>query len=160
MPNPKLETLNPKQIQNPQAPMLQRRAQRAVSCFGLGIWRLMVLLVGVGAASLTSAATLSDPAVDSYNTRVGTETFSGLYKFTSSTLLVETAKAITNIGTDTIKLYMGHNTSGQSGVTLGSNITNLLTLARDEPSYRQVLDMPFRRFIMWEYPFSNPDAPF
>ena len=140
--------------------MLQRGPARMASGFGFGIWRFIILLVGLGAGNLASAATLSDPAVDSYNTRVGTETFSGLYKFTSSTLLVETARAITNLGSDTIKLYMGHNTSGQSGVTLGSNITNLLTLARNEPSYRQVLDMPFRRFIIWEYPFSNPDAPF
>lgn len=120
----------------------------------------MGLLVGLGMASLAWAAPLSDPAVDSYNTRVGTQTFSGLYKFTTNTLLVETAEAITNLGSDTIKFYMGHNTSGQSGVTLTSNITNLLTLARDEPSYRRVLNMPFRRLIIWEYPLSNPDAPF
>jgi hypothetical protein len=117
-------------------------------------------VAALGIAGSLGAATLSDPQVDSYNMRVGTETFAGLYKFTGQTLLVETARAITNLGSDTIKLYMGHNTSGQSGVTLTSNITNLLTLARDEPSYRQVLDMPFRHFIMWEYPFSNPDAPF
>ena len=116
--------------------------------------------MGLGAASLAPAAPLSDPAVDGYNMRVGTQTFSGLYKFTTNTLLVETAEAIINLGSDTIKFYMGHNTSGQSGVTLTSNITNLLTLARDEPSYRRVLDMPFRRLIIWEYPLSNPDAPF
>jgi hypothetical protein len=120
----------------------------------------MVLLIGWGAMHFASAATLSDPAVDSYNVRVGTETFAGAYKFTSNTLLVETAQAITNLGSDTIKLYMGSDTSKQSGVTLTSSITNLLTLARNEPSYRAVLDMPFRHYIMWEYPFSNPDAPF
>ena len=58
---------------------------------GFGIWCLS-LLVGLGAAGLASAAPLSDPAVDSYNMRVGTETFSGLYKFTTNTLLVETAQ--------------------------------------------------------------------
>jgi hypothetical protein len=107
-----------------------------------------------------SAATLSDPEVDRYNVRVGTQTFSGLYKFTTNTLLVETAQAIQDMGSGVIKFYMGPNTSGQSGVTLGSHITNLMTLARDEPSYRHVLDMPFQNFIIWEYPLSNPDAPF
>src|SRR5215471_18560787 len=34
-----------------------------------------------------SAATLSDPAVDSYNVRIGTQTFDGLYQFTTNTLL-------------------------------------------------------------------------
>jgi hypothetical protein len=109
---------------------------------------------------LTQAALLSDPAVDSYNARVGTETFSGLYKFTTNTLLVETAEAITNLGSDTIKFYMGQNTAGQSGIPLPANVTNLLTLARDEPSYHRVLDMPFRHFIAWAYPLSDPDAPF
>src|ERR1035441_5767359 len=92
MPNPKLEIRNPKQIQHPKAQMLP----------------MLALLVGFGSASLASAASLSDPAVDSYNMRVGTQTFSGLYKFTTNTLLVETAEAITNLGSDTIKFYMGH----------------------------------------------------
>ena len=167
MPNPILDRRYSLRIPDREFHQLQSCAQREPSGFGLGRWDLNVgigwllsLLVGLVAAHRSSAAPLSDPAVDSYNVRVGTETFSGLYKFTSNTLLVETAQAITNLGSDTIKLYMGHNTSGQSGVTLTSNITNLLTLARDEPSYRKVLDMPFRHFIMWEYPFSNPDAPF
>lgn len=54
-------------------------------------------------------AKLSDPAVDSYNMRVGTQTFSGLYRFTAENLLVETARAITNLGSDTIKLTLGAN---------------------------------------------------
>jgi Concanavalin A-like lectin/glucanases superfamily/Domain of unknown function (DUF2341) len=103
------------------------------------------------------AAPLSSPQVDSYNMRVGTETFAGMYHFTTNTLLVETAQAITNLGSDAIKFYLGNDTSYQSGVTLGSNITNLLTLVRDQPSYHQVLDMPFRHFVMWAYPFANSD---
>jgi hypothetical protein len=107
-----------------------------------------------------SAAPLSDPAVDAFNARVGTETFAGLYKFTTNTLLVETAEAITNLGSDVIKLYCGPNTSGQSGVTLTPNITNLLTMVRDEPSYRKVFDLPFRHLIIWAYPLKNPEPPF
>ena len=96
--------------------------------------------------------------VDVYgNVRVGTETFAALYKFTTNTLLVETAQAITNMGSDAIKLYLGSDTAGQSGVTLPSNVTNLLTLVRDEPNYHQVLDMPFRHFVMWAYPLENSD---
>ncbi|HEX3720324.1 MAG TPA: DUF2341 domain-containing protein [Verrucomicrobiae bacterium] len=109
-----------------------------------------------GALAL-AASPLSNTNVDSYNVRAGTETFAGLYKFTTNTLLVETAEAITNMGSDAIKLYMGSDASYQSGVTLPSNVTNLMTEARDCPSYHQVLDMPFRHFIMWEYPFANSD---
>jgi hypothetical protein len=117
----------------------------------------VAFLVGAGMSIISSAATLSDPQVDAYNVRVGTETFAGMYKFTTNTLLVETAQAITNMGSDTIKLYLASNTSFQSGVTLTAHITNLLTLARDEPSYRKVFDMPFRHFVVWAYPFANSD---
>ena len=53
------------------------------------------------------AAPLSDPAVDAYNVRVGTQTFAGLYQFTTNTLLLETGEAIRDLGSDTIKLYLG-----------------------------------------------------
>lgn len=106
------------------------------------------------------AGTLSDPAVDAFNPRVGTETFAGQYQFTTNTLLVETAEAITNLGSDVIKFYCGPNASGQSGVTLGSNITNLVAMVRDEPSYRKVFDMPFRHMIVWTYPLGIAEPPF
>src|ERR1700722_19852290 len=112
----------------------------------------------LASAAVLRTGSLSNPAVDAYNVRVGTETFAGLYHFTTNTLLVETAEAITNLGSDIIKFYMGSDTSLQSGVTLASNVTTLLTLARDDPSYSQVLGMPFRHFIMWAYPFANADS--
>jgi hypothetical protein len=121
---------------------------------GLILW----FATSLAFAPLMRASPLSDPAVDAYNVRVGTETFAGLYKFTTNTLLVETAEVITNLGSDAIKFYMGSDTSLQSGVTLASNVTNLITLARDDPSYRQVLNMPFRYFIVWTYPFANADS--
>src|SRR5689334_4916771 len=108
----------------------------------------------VAQASLP-AATLSDPQVDAYNVRVGTQTFSGLYKFTTNTLIVETAQAIQDMGSDILKFYLGPNTFDKSGVTLPPNVTNLITLARDEPNYRKVFDMPFRHLVVWTYPFST-----
>jgi hypothetical protein len=112
------------------------------------------------ASDASRAGTLSDPQVDAYNMRVGTQTFAGMYKFTTNTLLVETAEAITNLGSDVIKLYCGPNTSGQSGVTLGPNIKSVLEMVRDEPSYRKVFDMPFRHMVIWTYPLANPEPPF
>lgn len=100
-------------------------------------------------------AVLSDPEVDRYNVRVGTQTFAGLYHFTANTLLVETAQAIQALGSDTIKMYLASDFPRQYRITLASNITNLLTLARDEPSCRAVFNMPFRRYIAWIYPFSG-----
>jgi hypothetical protein len=111
-------------------------------------------------AQLAYGATLSDPEVDKYNVRIGTQTFAGLYQFTTNTLLVETAQAIQGMGSDTIKLYLGVAYPQQYHVTLPANITNLMTLARDYPSVHQVFDMPFRHIIAWAYPFANVDAPF
>jgi len=118
------------------------------------------LILSLAVSYSAQAGTLSDPQVDAYNMRIGTQTFAGMYQFTTNTLLVETAEAITNMGSDVIKLYCGPNTSFQSGVTLGPNITNLVAMVRDEPSYRKVFDMPFRHMIIWTYPLKNPEPPF
>jgi hypothetical protein len=116
------------------------------------------VFVWLAAAGLALAATLSDPDVDCYNVRVGTQTFAGLYQFTTNTLLVETAEAIRDLGSDIIKFYVGADYRRQYRIALPLNVTNLLILARDEPSCRRTLDMPFRHFILWTYPFGNSDA--
>jgi hypothetical protein len=117
-----------------------------------------ILLLAI--VRLASGATLSVPEVDQYNVRIGTQTFAGLYQFTTNTLLVETAQAMQGMGSDTIKLYLGIDYPRQYHVTLPANITNLIALARDYPSVHQVFDMPFRHIIAWAYPFANVDAPF
>lgn len=137
-------------------------ARRTVACClrNLPFLKSLVLAVVLLATGITisQGTNLSTPEVDAYNVRAGAETFAGLYQFTTNTLLVETAEAITNMGTDIIKLYLGADTSGQEGVNLTSNITNLLTMVRDQPSYRQVFDMPFRHIIAWAYPLENSDS--
>src|SRR5690349_15984248 len=118
-----------------------------------GVLYLLILALA-GVAFHSSGATLSDPEVDRYNLRIGTQTFSGLYHFTTNTLLVETAQAIQGMGSDVLKMYLAPNFPDKYGITLGPNITNLLTLARDEPSCRQVFNMPFRHYVAWTYPIS------
>ena len=143
----------------PVAPATASTLQRFNASTFSALKRLcLVVLAFWGIVTVCSATNLSLPQVDSYDVRVGTETFAGLYQFTTNTLLVETADAMTNMGSDIIKLYLGSDTSGQEGITLGSNITNLLTLVRDEPSYHHVFDMPFRHIIAWAYPLENSDA--
>ncbi len=108
------------------------------------------LLVTTGLLMLGAnlhAGTLSDPSIDSYNVRLGTQTFGSLYKFTTNTMLVETAQAIRSMGSDVIKFYLGSGFSGQYGITLPATVTNLMTEAKLEPSCRAVLDMPFRHFL-------------
>jgi hypothetical protein len=66
----------------------------------VGAWLFCPLLLAAG--------TMSDPEVDGYNLRVGTQTFNGQYQFTTNTLLVETAEVIRGMGSDIVKLYLGH----------------------------------------------------
>jgi hypothetical protein len=135
--------------------LLQKTVRSRGKLVRIGLPLIVAIVACLAVDPPVSATVLSDRQVDAYNVRVGTETFNALYQFTTNTLLVETAEAITNLGSDTIKFYLASNTSVQEGVDLTDNITNLLTLARDEPSYRKVFDMPFRRFIVWAYPFAN-----
>jgi hypothetical protein len=98
---------------------------------------------------------MTDPEVEAYNVRVGTQTFAGLFQFTTNTLLVETAQAIRGMGSDIIKFYLGGpDFNRQYRISLPASITNLVTLARDEPSCRAVLEMPFRHYILWTYCFT------
>jgi hypothetical protein len=117
-----------------------------------------VALAAAGLAaggSLLAGEVMSDPDVDSYNVRVGTQTFAGLYQFTTNTLLVETAQAIRAMGSDILKFYLGGTDfKRQYRITLPAAVTNLTSLARDEPSCRQVLDMPFRHYVIWTYCFT------
>jgi hypothetical protein len=140
---------------------------RALPCsksrISFGPWNLVLGAFVAGLVFLTArvqSSTLSDAEVDKYNVRVGAQTFAGVYQFTTNTLLVETANAIHDMGSDIIKMYIAKDYPKQYHIALPSNVTDLLTLARDEPSCRHVLDMPFRRYIAWIYAFSNPDAPF
>ncbi len=79
----------------PKRILLPRAGWRAV-----GVWLLCPLFLVAG--------TMSDPEVDGYNLRVGTQTFNGQYQFTTNTLLVETAEVIRGMGSDIVKLYLGH----------------------------------------------------
>lgn len=116
---------------------------------------LIGLMAGLIGPAPLFAATLSDPQVDAFNVRVGTQTFNPHYHFTTNTVLVETAEAIRGMGSDVIKFYLGKGFSGQyPGITLPGTVTNLTGLVRDEPSCRRVLDLPFRHFVLWSYCFA------
>jgi hypothetical protein len=96
----------------------------------------------------------------SFNTRLATQTFSPKYQFTTQTRLVETAEQIYALGSDTIKFGMG-TTQDQTYLLPPLSqfgITTLTGMARDEPSYRHVFDMPFRTFIFWAYPLTVPGS--
>lgn len=106
------------------------------------------------AAAPGSQARLRHPAADAYNVRVGTQTFGVKYHFTTNTPLIETASAIRELDSDILKFYLGPGLARQYGIRIPKHITNLTSLAKLEPSCREVLDMPFQHIFAWTYPFS------
>jgi hypothetical protein len=91
-----------------------------------------------------------------FNARLGTQTFHPKYQFTNKTKLVETAQAIYEMGSDTIKFGMNATWSGDYyGLPANPEIHTLVDLAQKEPSYKAVLDMPFYNYLIWVYPFEG-----
>jgi len=95
------------------------------------------------------------------HTVIGTQTIGGRYRFTAKPLLVETAEAIRAMGSDTIKFQLSPRYAGPHGNVdaPATSIRSLVALARDEPAHRQVLDMPFSRFVLWAHTFHLDDDP-
>lgn len=96
-----------------------------------------------------------------FNTVVGTQTIGAVYQFTDQPLLLETARAILDMGSNVLKFHMSKDYAGTPGSDRkGRNvpaptpgIDSLADLARDETTHRAVLDMPFASYIIWVYPF-------
>jgi len=93
----------------------------------------------------------TDPDVENYNYVLGTQTIGPKYKFTNDDALVETAKAIYNMGSKALKISL--NVSSYTGVS--GSYSNLTSLIRDNSSFRYVTDMPFRDYFFWARSHAN-----
>ena len=92
-------------------------------------------------------------AVDTYNYVIGTQTFGPSYQFSKQNWLVETAQAISAMGSNSIKFALDVPKPLQGDpLTPGSQIHTLADVARRDPSVRAVLDMPFANYVLWAYP--------
>jgi len=94
--------------------------------------------------------------IERYNYVLGTQTFGAAYQFTAAPRLVETAQAILDMGSNTIKFGMSKTYHGARANVPAANpaIHSLTALARDEPAHKQVLDMPFAHYLIWAYAFA------
>jgi hypothetical protein len=88
------------------------------------------------------------------NLRLGTQAFEGLYAFTTNPPLVEIAEQVRAMGSDILKFRLAPRSSPRTP-PFAPGVTSLVTLARDEPSVRRVLDMPFRHILVWAYSFPH-----
>lgn len=127
---------------------------------------LIILMAGLSLARSGLAQNRGEPSpklidLDAYPYVIGTQTIGATYGFTKDARLVETAQQILDLGSRTIKFAMGPGYAGYEGK--GSHnipaanpaIDSLTKLARDEPSHRRVLDMPFANYLIWTYCFSS-----
>ena len=128
--------------------------------------------------------------LEAFNFIIGTQTIGATYQFTSESLLVETARAILDTGSNLLKFTMGRGyqrmmleasktaypETMQYLLNQGTDAVNrpriefpgasveeppgnpdvhtLSDLARLEPSYRQVFEMPFAYYMIWTYAFT------
>jgi hypothetical protein len=89
--------------------------------------------------------------VDSFNYVLGTQAFGAAYHFTKESALVEQARAILAMGSNTIKFALGADKNEKADPAP----TNLTEVAERSPSIRAVLDMPFAHYLLWAYPMSS-----
>lgn len=89
---------------------------------------------------------ITDPEVLNYNYTIGTQTIGPSYGFTGDDRLVESAKAILNMGSNILKISLGTSSYNISGRPAYNTLTELV---RDDPSFSKVLDMPFTYYFFW-----------
>ncbi|MDF2441438.1 MAG: hypothetical protein JWN98_2422 [Abditibacteriota bacterium] len=92
-----------------------------------------------------------------YNFVLGTQNFGPSYQFTQKPSLLEAAEAIRDMGSNIMKFRMGPKYFGPRGnvPTQQADTGTLTELARDEPTHRAVLNMPFAHFHIWSYAFTS-----
>lgn len=119
-------------------------------------WLCTVGAVLLAAWPAAGAPAPSDDAeVARYNYVVGTQTIGVRYGFTEDTRLVETARAILAMGSNVLKIHMAGGYEDSYALPRREDIRSLVELARDELSYKAVLDMPFSYYLIWTYPFTG-----
>ena len=105
----------------------------------------LLLLTCLAWLPLCAQGTLSDP-VERFNYVLGTQTIGTKYHFTQEHPLLETAGVIRDMGSNVLKFAL--TKSWQRGADSPQEIRPLLELARDEPSPRKALDMPFVHVLL------------
>lgn len=89
---------------------------------------------------------ITDPEVLRFNYTIGTQTIGPRYGFSLEDRLVETARAILEMGSNILKIAL--STEKYTDLEQYPNAT-ATELVRDHPSFKAVLDMPFTYYFFW-----------
>jgi len=90
-----------------------------------------------------------------FSLSVGTQIIDPKYQFTDAPVLIEAAKGIHEMGSDTLKFTLSDRYTEQYRVPANPEIRSCVDLLKKEPSYKQAMDMPFRNIMFWLYPFKD-----
>jgi len=113
--------------------------------------RLIIIILGLFTSSVTAAAPSTQPVLDRFNYIIGTQDFNPSYHFTTEPALLEAARAIQAMGSNTIKF--GFTPTSRSGER--ANFKSLADYARLDPTRRAMLEMPFANYILWAHTFAE-----
>jgi hypothetical protein len=86
---------------------------------------------------------------------IGTQIISAEYRFTQEPALIEMAKAVQALGSDTLKISVSPRYPELYHIPRDPEIKTLRDLVSREPSFKAVFAMPFRHVMFWLYPFSD-----
>lgn len=110
------------------------------------------------AIALESA--LAEEARAPFSLSIGTQSIGVRYQFTDDCALVETAREIAALGSDTLKIALTPNYVDDYRLEADPDVHSIMDLVRRKPSYTEVMDMPFRNIMLWVYPFSDSKSAF
>lgn len=116
----------------------------------------IVVAIWVFAGIETVAAERQVP----FSLAVGTQSIGVRYQFTDECALVESARQIAALGSDTLKIALTPNYTDDYLLEADPDIQSIMDLVRRKPSYEAVMDMPFRNVMLWVYPFSDSKSAF
>lgn len=86
---------------------------------------------------------------------IGTQIINAHYHFTEEPALIEMAKAVKELGSDTLKISVSPKYPKLYHIPQDPEIKSARDLISREPSFKAVFDMPFRNIMFWLYPFSD-----
>lgn len=115
----------------------------------LSLWT--TLLATLCFCPLINAHAQAAPTRQSYNFVVSTQTIGASYGFTKEDRLVETAREILKMGSNTLKFDLPRDKVGDASPA------SLTDVAQNNPAVKTVLALPFAHVLMWAYPVKSAE---
>ena len=118
------------------------------------IIQLLLILV------LCSSCGAEGERANPFSLSVGTQSIGIRYQFSEGSALVESAREIAALGSDTLKIAVTPKYAKDYLMEKDKGIDSLLKLVNEKSAFLEVMDMPFRNIMLWIYPFSDSKSAF